>query len=177
MRKRETEHKMGRAESEEDRSRLQTLRCQHRIWHGIQTHEPWAPELSWRQKLNQLSYPGVPLFFFFLSFILFILKERQREWRRGRERERDRQIDRQTESQAGSMLQQGAWYGARTHETGRSWPELKAEVRCLTDWATQAPPPPPSPPHLFLLGHLSDTTNSVQSGVRDGSPRFQSAQS
>ena len=32
-----------------------------------------------------------------------------------------------------------AWHEARTHETMRSGPEWKPRVRCLPDWATQAP--------------------------------------
>ena len=35
--------------------------------------------------------------------------------------------------------QRRAQCGARTHKTMRSWPELKPRVRCLTNWATQAP--------------------------------------
>ena len=38
------------------RSRLQTLGCQHRAWHGAQTHEPWDHDLSRSRMPNRLSH-------------------------------------------------------------------------------------------------------------------------
>ena len=37
---------------------------QQRVWCGARTHKPWDHDLSWSQKLNQLSHPGAPLRFF-----------------------------------------------------------------------------------------------------------------
>ena len=39
-------------------SRLQALSCQHRAWHGAQTHGPRDHDLSRSRMLNQLSHPG-----------------------------------------------------------------------------------------------------------------------
>ena len=41
-------------------SRLQALSCQHRVWCGARTPEPWDHDLSWSRTLNRLSHPGAP---------------------------------------------------------------------------------------------------------------------
>ena len=70
-RERETEHERGRKEGGGHRmwNRLQALSCQHRARCGAQTHKPWDHDLSRCQMLNQLSHPGAPIFFFFLTFV------------------------------------------------------------------------------------------------------------
>ena len=64
---RETEHEHGRGQElgrHRIWSRLQALSCQHRAWHGVQTHKPWDHDLSQSQTLNWLSHPGAPAGFF-----------------------------------------------------------------------------------------------------------------
>ena len=46
-------------------SRLQGLSCQHRAWHGTQTHDPWDHDLSQSRTLNRLSHPGAPIYSIF----------------------------------------------------------------------------------------------------------------
>ena len=71
---------------------------------------------------------------FFLSLVLFILRERERErTHRGGQREREREF------QAGSALLQQSQMQGSNSQTVRSWREPKSRVRRLTDWATQAP--------------------------------------
>ena len=59
----------GGAERDRDRdrvwSRLQAPSCQHRARRGAWTQELREHNLSWRQTLNQLSHPGVPMLSFF----------------------------------------------------------------------------------------------------------------
>ena len=132
----------GKSEREGDRiwSRLQALSCQSSVLtaqsltRGLNSRivRSW-PELSWM--LNQLSHPGAPKFVLFFYVYLF-LRERETErqsmsWG-GAEREGD------TESEAGSRL----WVvstepdmGLDTNYEITTW----AEVRHLTDWATQVP--------------------------------------
>ena len=72
--------------------------------------------------------------FFYLNFFecLFILREREHV--QGRSREKGR------ESQAGSELSAQSLMQGPISWTGKSWPERKPWVRCLTHWAaTQAP--------------------------------------
>ena len=52
-------------ESHSARSRLQSLSCQHRPWHGAPSHELWDHDLSWSRTPNWLSHPGAPCFYFF----------------------------------------------------------------------------------------------------------------
>ena len=62
-RERDTECKLGRDRErgrQRIRSSLQTLNCQHRAWHGAQTHEPWDHDLSRKWMLNRLTHPGTP---------------------------------------------------------------------------------------------------------------------
>ena len=112
------------------RSRLQALRCQHRAWHGAGTHKlrSW-PEL----KLDiWLSHPGAPCLFIFERD-----RERERESasmsREGEEREGD------TESEAGSRLWVVSPEPEESHKPTNSEIMTWAEVRRLTDWATQLP--------------------------------------
>ena len=63
LRQRETEHERGRGRERGRHriwSRFQALSCQHRTRHGARTHEPRDHDMSWSQKLNQLSHPGAP---------------------------------------------------------------------------------------------------------------------
>ena len=87
-------------------------------------------------------------FFFFFNVYLFL--------RGGEGRERNRQF------QAGSTLSAQSQMLGLHLWTVRSWPELKSRVRCLNDWAIQAPhqqailgTPPGCPP----IQLNSDTTH------------------
>ena len=63
-RERERAHEWGGAEIEREReterqkigSRL--LSCQHKAWRGAPTGKSWGHDLSWSQRLNQLSHRG-----------------------------------------------------------------------------------------------------------------------
>ena len=69
-------------------------------------------------------------FFLFFKFIYFFLRET--EWEKGGEGGRERIPGRLcTFSTVGCR--------AQTHETLRSWPEVKPRGGRLTDWATRAP--------------------------------------
>ena len=64
---RETECEQGRDRERgrhRIRSRLQTLSCQHRAWHGAGTHKPRDHDLSWSQTLSRLSHPAAPHYCF-----------------------------------------------------------------------------------------------------------------
>ena len=102
--------------------------------------QTFLSKISWSQMCRFVSgllvlflwFVSIP--FFFLS--LFILWESARlraacEWGRGRERKR--------ESQAGSVPSVWSWTCGSIPWTVRSWCELKSRVRCLPDWALQAP--------------------------------------
>ena len=62
---------------------------------------------------------------------------RESEWACGQGKGRER--GRQKESQAGSALSVETPTWGLNPRSVRSWPELKPRVRCLTNWATQAP--------------------------------------
>ena len=110
-------------------SGFQALSCQHRAWCGAQSHKPQDHNLSGSWTLNWLSHPGASsIIIILLEFILFW------EWKstsgggaeRGRERIPSRLCVLSAEPDAGLEL--------TSHEI-MTW----AEVRCLTDWATQVP--------------------------------------
>ena len=121
----------GKGQRERERENpKQALHCQLGPWCGAQTHKTvrsW-PELKttvgcltdWATQVPHYVY----LFWKRETEKESVSKEGQRQ--RGREREREKPKHR-------------AWYGAWTHKTVRSWPELKPRVRGLTDWATQVP--------------------------------------
>ena len=52
-------------------SRFQAPSCQHRAWHGAQTHKPWDHDLSQSQTLNWMSHPGAPCSYDILSTLLY----------------------------------------------------------------------------------------------------------
>ena len=63
LRQRETEHEQGRGRERgrhRIQSRIQARSCQHRAWHGAQTHRVWDHGLNWRRMLNRQSHPGTP---------------------------------------------------------------------------------------------------------------------
>ena len=66
---------------------------------------------------------------------LFWERERERSSGGGAERERERERN----SQAGSALSAQSLTHGLNSQTVRSWPEPKARVRRLTNWATQVP--------------------------------------
>ena len=82
---------------------------------------------GWSRTLNQLRHPGAPNVYLFLRD-----RERQHEW------EREREGD--PECEAGSRL----WAVSPEPDAGLELTNCEtmtwAEVRRLTDWATQAPP-------------------------------------
>ena len=72
LRERKTECQWGRGRERERhriRSRLQTLSCQPRAWHGARTYELWNHDLSQSRTPHWLSHPGVPQIKHFLSWI------------------------------------------------------------------------------------------------------------
>ena len=92
----ETEHEHGRGRERERHriwSRLQALRCLHRVRHRAQTHKPWDHDLSWSRTLNWLSHPGAPMqqdilnFFFQRLFIFGTERDRTWAWEGQREEE------------------------------------------------------------------------------------------
>ena len=93
-------------------------------------------DMRYAQGVLRFSDGGSP-HFALVVLSLFILRKREKEHEQGRGRERERE----GESQAVSML--SVWsptWGSKSW-TMRSWPEQKSRVWCLTDWATQVPPP------------------------------------
>ena len=114
-------------------SRLQVLSCEHRAWRGAQTREPWGHDLSQSCTLNLLSHPGAPKVYLLLRECVCAHTHIQTcacaRHRCVHVQVRERQREGDTGSKAGSLL---------TEPTNReimTW----AQVRCLTDWATQAP--------------------------------------
>ena len=96
-------------------------------WCGAQTHGLQDHDLSQSQMLNQLSHPGAPMFIYFWE------RQRQNASGLGAESEGD------TESKAGSRF----WAVSTEPDTGLELTDCEimtwAEVRHLTNWATQAP--------------------------------------
>ena len=129
----------GKAERGSQRiwSRLQALSCQHRAQCRARTHELWDHDLSQSQILNWLSHSGTPSLFFFNVYFW----EREREWA-GAEREGD------TKSKIGSRLQVVSTEPNAGLELMNCEIMNQAEVRHLTNWATQAPL------HYFALNHI-----------------------
>ena len=136
----------GKREGDRIWSRLQAPSCQHTAQDRAWTHELQDRDLSWNQVPPDWATKAPWKKWLLLKFIyLFWERERDREREeesseekgRGRERERDR------ESQAVSMLSAQSLMWGLIPRTMRSWPDLKARVGRLTDWATQTP--------LFLL--------------------------
>ena len=84
---------------------------------------------------TRLTLSVVNIFFFQMFFIYFWDRERQTEHEQGRGREREGD----TEFEAGSRL----WAVSTEPDAGLELKDCEimtwAEVRCLTDWATQAP--------------------------------------
>ena len=80
---------------------------------------------------------------FSLMFIYFWEREREREREKETERERrcpcEQERGRRWQLQAGTVLSVQTLRWGSNSQTMRSWPEPKSRVRCLTDWATQAP--------------------------------------
>ena len=83
--------------------------------------------------------PAFSVSIVFYFFKLIYLFKRDRESMSGGGAENDGERESQAGSNVGSTGPDTC--GARTHETVRSWPELKQRVGCLPDWATRVPLP------------------------------------
>ena len=124
---------------------LVTLATHHGLQEWVLSWSLWWWWSFWHKQLfgfmtwNSIKHPtpsiSVYIFFKFFKCSFVFERERETEHEQGRGRER-----RDTESEAGSRL----WAISTEPSTGleptnheiRTW----AEVLCLTDWATQAPP-------------------------------------
>ena len=89
----------------------------------------FSPDINWGREAIS--------FFSFLFWMFIYFWERQTVWAEEGQRERETENPKQA-----PCCQHRAWCGVQTHEpqTMRSWPEPKSRVKCLTNWATQAPP-------------------------------------
>ena len=135
MREKEAEHERGRGREREIQNPRQ---APSRLW-AVSTEPDGGLKLTnheimiWGEvrRLNNWAIQ-VPLTYFWKVY-LFILRVRLRVWEGEGQREREK------ESQAGSAvsLQSPTW--GSNPQTMRAWPQLKSRVRCLPDWATQAP--------------------------------------
>ena len=112
-------------------------------WSYIKFNSKWITDLNLKCKIIKLL-----LSYFFLTFIYFFETERDRAWTGEGQRERD------TESETGSRL----WAVSTEPYTGLKFTSCEimswADVRCLTDWATQVPPS-----RIFLV--LAEMFNSI----------------
>ena len=100
----ESESKLGRGrERQTDRiwRRLQALSCQHRAWHGAQTHGPRDRDLAEVRRLTDCATQAPQL----LLFLMFNF------WERGRGREKETE-----DLKRALRWQQRARRGAQTHE-------------------------------------------------------------
>ena len=88
------------------------------------------------------------LLFYNRAFTMFLKFIWERERVRARTHEQGR--GRERESQAGSMLSGWGLAQGLNSRIMRSWPALKPRVRCLSDWATQAP----QALFLFLISNI-----------------------
>ena len=73
---------------------------------------------------------GIPFLFYFLMFILFILRERKSKGERERETPRQALLHQRT----AQSLMQGS-----IPRFVSSWPKPKSKASCSPDWATQVP--------------------------------------
>ena len=112
-------------------------------------------ERNWMSPLSKVKIPAnlqhcirgliAPCFSFICSHpLLFLLMFVYLFW----DRKQGRGRGRSRASQAGSALLEQSRLWVSIPLAVRSWPELKSRVRCLTDWATQAPHP------LVILSEL-----------------------
>ena len=93
-------------------SKLQALSCQHRARCGARTHEPQDQDLSQSQLLNRLSHPGAPIYIYIFFFF---------------------QVGFMPSTEPNTRLD------LTNLIIKQSRPELRSRIRCLTNWATQAP--------------------------------------
>ena len=115
-------------------NRLQAPSCQHGAWREARTHGPRDHDLSRSRPLNRQSHP-----------VCLFLRERERERQRETERETERERDRwgregerrrhRIRSRLQALTCQHRVRLEPTNHETMTW----AEVRHLTDWATQAP--------------------------------------
>ena len=98
-------------------------------WIGWNHSDSWL-KITWNTQHSDL----------LKNVYLIILRERERKWEREHARAEEGQRERRRERIPSRVctVSPGPDVGLSL-TTMRLWPELKSRVRCLTDWATQAP--------------------------------------